>query len=142
TPGSIGYVEQNYANKNGIAYGSVKNKAGKFVKASPEAVSAAGEGAVKDMTGSVLAANLWNQDGDKAYPIASFTYLILYKDLKNVKGSEKAQALVDFITWATHDGQKFASELDYAPLAPAVQAKVDAALATLTSEGQPIKAKN
>ncbi len=142
TPGSIGYIEENYADKNNIAYGSVKNKAGKFIKASPEAVSAAGEGAVKDLTGAVLAANLWNQDGEKAYPIASFTYLIVYKDLKNVKGTDKAQALVDFLTWATHDGQKFATELDYAPLAPAVVAKVDAALGMLTSEGQPIKAKN
>ncbi len=128
TQGGFGYLEQNYADKFKIAYGAVQNTAGKFVKASPQSVSAAGEGAAKELKGHILAANLWNQPGEEAYPIASFTYLIVYKDLKNLKSKEQAAALTQFMDWATHDGQKAAPEQDYAPLSPAVQAKVEAAL--------------
>jgi phosphate transport system substrate-binding protein len=140
TSGAIGYIEQNYADKNNIEYGLVKNKVGKFVKASPDAVSAAGAGAVDKMKGTTLAADIWNQSGDTTYPISSFTYLIVYKDLSNVKSKEQAQALVDFMHWALHDGQKLASDLDYAPLAPAVVEKVDAAMDTISFGGSPMKA--
>ncbi len=139
TPGALGYIEQNFADSNKISYGAVENKNGKFVKATPEAVSAAGAGAVEQFEGTVLAANLWNQAGDDSYPIASFTYLIVYKDLSNVKSKEQAQALTDFLYWATHDGQKFAKELDYAPLADGVTKKVDGALESLTYSGAGMK---
>jgi phosphate transport system substrate-binding protein len=135
TPGAIGYVEEGYADQNKITYGSVKNLAGKFIKASPTSVSAAGAGAVDKMSGTVLAANIWNQSGDEAYPISSFTYLIIYRDLNNVKSKEQAAALMDFLTWAIHDGQQFSADLDYAPLAPAVQEKDDAALKSTTYQG-------
>lgn len=140
TKGAIGYVEQNYADQNKIAYGSVKNKAGKFVKATPDSVSLAADAAAASMNGAVLKANLWNQDGDGSYPIASFTYLIVYKDLKNVKSKEQAQALYDFLWWSTHAGQKFAKELDYAPLAPAVLKKVEGALTLVKFQGAPLSA--
>jgi phosphate transport system substrate-binding protein len=136
TKGAIGYVEQNYADKNNILYGNVQNKSGKFVKASPQTVSEAGEGAVGEMKGHVVHANIWNQPGDNTYPIASFTYLIVYKDLNNVKSKEQAQALADFLWWATHDGEKLAADLDYAPLSPAVQKKVEEALKAVTYKGQ------
>jgi len=138
TPGAIGYIEQNFADKNGINYGAVKNKAGKFLKASIAGVAAAGGSAAGKLTGHVLKANIWDQAGDDAYPIASFTYLLAYKDLNNVKSKDEAQAVVDFFWYATHDGQKAAPGLFYAPLAPAVQAKVEAALAEFTYQGQPI----
>lgn len=138
TKGAIGYLEQNYAAKNNIPYGLVQNKAGKFVKATPESVSAAGEGTVGSMKGHIIHANIWNQSGDAAYPIASFTYLIVYKDLDNIKTTEQAQALADFLWWATHDGQKFNAELDYAPLSSGVQQKVEAALSVLTYKGQKV----
>ena len=139
TQGAIGYVEQNYADKNNLQYGLVKNAAGQFVKASAAAVSAAGAKAADELKGTTLATPIWNQPGDSTYPISSFTYLIVYKDLHNVKSKEQAQALVDFLGWALHDGQAMASDLDYAPLDPAVITKVDAALATLTYGGSPIK---
>jgi phosphate transport system substrate-binding protein len=139
TPGAIGYVEQNFADKNSIPYGAVQNKAGKFIKASPDSVSAAGGGAVGEFKGSLLAANIWNQDGDDAYPIASFTYLIVYKDLNNLKSKDQAQALVSFMWWATHDGQKYAKELDYAPIAAPVQQKVEEVLNGLTFGGAEVK---
>lgn len=141
TPGAFGYIEQNYADKNKIAYGLVENQAGKFLKASPESVSSAGEGAAEELKGHVLAANIWNQTGDNAYPIASFTYLIVYKDLKNLKNKAQAEGLIQFLNWATHDGQKLASEQDYAPLSPAVQAKVEAALKEISYGGASASAR-
>jgi phosphate transport system substrate-binding protein len=140
TPGAIGYVEQNFADKNNIPYGAVQNKAGKFVKASPDSVSAAGISAVGNFKGTILAANIWNQDGDDAYPISSFTYIIIYKDLNNLKSKDQAQALTSFLWWATHDGQKYAKELDYAPIAAPVQQKVEEALNGLSFGGSEVKA--
>lgn len=139
TPGALGYVEQGYADNNDLAYGYVQNRDGNMVKASPETVSMAGAGAVSKMSGAILAADIWNQPGSDAYPIASFTYLIVYRDLNNLENKEEAQALVDFLWWATHGGQKFAEELDYAPLAEPVQKKVEGALRMLTYKGERLK---
>jgi phosphate transport system substrate-binding protein len=139
TKGAIGYVEENYADKNNIAYGAVRNKAGKFIKASPESVSKAGTSAAEQMSGSVLKANMWNGDGEGTYPIASLTYLIVYKDLKNVDSMEKAKAITAYLWWATHEGQKYASDLDYAPLASEVQKKVEKALSGLVYKGRPVQ---
>lgn len=139
TKGAIGYIEQGFADSNKIAYGAVQNKAGKFVKCSLKSVAAAGGAAAEKLEGNLLAANLWNQPGDEAYPIASFTYLIVYKDLVNIQDQEKAQALVDFLSWATHDGQKFATELNFAPLAPEVVTKTDAALKMVNFHGAALK---
>jgi phosphate transport system substrate-binding protein len=139
TVGGIGYVEQGYADNNHLSYSSVQNKSGKFVKASPHAVSMAGQGAVSRMSGNILAADIWNQPGDESYPIASFTYLLVYRDMHNLHNKADAQGLADFLWWAIHGGQKFAAELDYAPLAPGVQKMVEAALQTLTYKGQALK---
>lgn len=134
-PGAIGYLELNYAVKNNIAFADMQNKAGKFVKASPETVAKAGENALSMMK-TTLAAPIWNQAGDETYPISSFTYLIVYKDQKD---AAKAKALVDFLTWATHDGQKLAPDLTYAPLTEGVVKRIDETLATITVNGQPMK---
>ena len=139
TVGGIGYVEQSYADNNHLLHGEMQNKGGKFVKASPESVSVAGAGPAAKMEGQVLAADIWDQPGEQAYPIASFTYLIVYKDLKNLSDKKSAQALVSFLWWATHDGQKHAAELGYAPLAPEVQAKVEQALNIVTYKGEALK---
>jgi phosphate transport system substrate-binding protein len=140
TPGAIGYVELAFADQNKISYAAVKNKSGKFVKASTASISAAGAGAVDKMKGHVLAADIWNQAGDDAYPISSFTYLIVYKDLNNVKSKEQAAALIDFLNWAVTGGQALASELDYAPLADGVRAKAIDALKTITYQGNAVTA--
>jgi len=139
TPGAIGYVELNYATQNQIAFATMKNKDGKFVKCSPDSVAAAGAGAVGKMDKS-LAVDIWNQGGDESYPIAAFTYIIVYKDLGYLKDQGKAKALVDFLKWATTEGQSTAKEMDYAPLAAPVQKKVADALATLTWSGSPVAA--
>ena len=91
------------------------------------------------MHGQMIPANIWSQAGEESYPIASFTYLIVYKDLNNLPDKESAQALVSFLWWATHEGQSFAAKLAYAPLAPAVQKKVEEALKTITYKGESLK---
>lgn len=139
TVGGLGYVEQSYADNNHLHCGIVQNKSGSFVKASPASVSAAGVEPAAKMQGQILAANLWNQPGEKSYPIASFTYMIVYKDLKNLPDRESAQALVSFLWWLTHDGQRHASKLGYAPLAPEVQKKVEQALKAIGYKGEPLK---
>ena len=110
TPGAIGYVELIYALQNKIAYGAVQNSAGEFVKASPDSVTKAAAGATipEDFRVSIT-----NAPGMGAYPIASFTYLLLYQE-----PMDKAQAkvMVDFVKWAVTDGQKFAADMGYAPL--------------------------
>jgi len=137
TPGAIGYIELNYATANKIAFAAVKNANGKFVKASAKAISAAGEGALPKLKGNLLAADIWNQPGDESYPISGFTYIIIYKDLANLKSIDEAKALTGFLDWATGEkGQELAEKLDYAPLSAGVQAKVKAALRSTTFKGQ------
>src|SRR5205814_698073 len=117
----------------------LQNKAGKFVGPTSEAVSAAASSAAASLNGDQLVANLWDTDGEGAYPIASFTYLIVYKDLGYVKDPAKAKALVDFLTWATTDGQAKVAGLDYAPVGAPVTAKVQAAIVSLTWSGAPVR---
>ncbi len=139
TAGAIGYMELNYAQANSIAFGKVKNLDGKFVSASPESVSIAGAAALDGMKGSVLAANIWNQPGESTYPISGFTYLIFYKDLRNSKNSAEAAAFKKFVIWCTSDGQRFASEMAYAPLTDGVKARVLEVLNDVTFKGDAIK---
>jgi phosphate transport system substrate-binding protein len=112
TPGSLGYVELIYALQNKIAYGSVQNAAGEFVKASPEAVTAAAAGAVAQMPPD-FRVSITNAPGAGAYPISSFTWILLFEDPKD---KAQAKVMVDFMRWALSDGQKFATDLGYAAL--------------------------
>ena len=112
TPGSLGYVELVYALQNKIAFGSVQNSAGKFVRASIEATTAAAAAAAAAMPED-FRVSITNPPGDAAYPIASFTWLLFYE---NAQDKAQAKIMVDFLKWALTDGQKFASELGYAPV--------------------------
>ena len=99
----------------------------------------AGDAAAKEMKDS-LVVPLWDQPGKGVYPICGLVYVLVYQDLGYVKSEAKAKALADFLSWATQDGQKMASSLDYAPLNEAIQKKVAAALGTLTFSGKPVLA--
>ncbi len=138
TKGAVGFVELAYALQNKVPFADLKNKDGEFVKATADSVSAAGEGAVSHMDKS-LAVNIWDQPGKKAYPISSFTYIIVYKDLAYLNDASKAKTLVDFLSWATSDGEKLAASLDYAPLSDGVQKKVAAVIGELTWDGKAVK---
>jgi phosphate transport system substrate-binding protein len=132
TPGAVGYVELAYAVQNSLATALLQNAAGKFVKPDLAAVTAAAGGS--EMPDS-LTLSITNAAGDAAYPISSFTYLLVYEDAPD---AIKGKTLATFIWWAIHDGQKLAEPLNYAPLPPAVVTKVEARLKTLRSGGKPL----
>ena len=112
TPGSIGYVELIYALQNKIAYGAVRNYDGTFVRASLETISEAAAAAADKMP-SDFRVSITNAPGKNAYPISSFTWLLLYQSPRD---KAKTKTMVDFVKWALSDGQKFAADLGYAPL--------------------------
>ena len=118
TPGSIGYVELIYALQNKIAYGAVKNAEGQYLKASLDGVKAAAAAAAANMPAD-FRVSITNAAGKDSYPIASFTWLLLYE---NPKDKEKSKAMLAFMKWALTDGQKHATALGYAPLPESVVA--------------------
>lgn len=118
-PGSIGYVELIYAVQNKIAYGSVRNSAGVFLKASLEGVTAAAASAPK--MPADFRVSITNAPGKDAYPISSFTWLLIPQQSKD---PNKGKILADFLNWMVTDGQKLTSALDYAALPENVVAKV------------------
>ena len=117
--GGIGYIELIYAVQNKITYGSVKNAAGSFVKATLESVTAAAASA-KNMPPD-FRVSITNAPGKDAYPISSFTWLLIPEKSKE---ASKGKILADFLTWMVDDGQKMTSELAYAPLPESVASKV------------------
>ena len=117
--GSIGYVELIYAVNNKIAYGSVKNAGGQFVKASLDSVTAAAA-SVKSMPAD-FRVSITNAPGKDAYPIASFTWLLIPTPSKD---PAKGKIIADFLNWMVDDGQKMTADLAYAPLPESVVAKV------------------
>jgi len=122
TPGGFGYVELIYALQNSIASGPVQNAAGKFVKASLDSVTAAAAGAAANMPAD-FRVSITNAPGAGAYPISSFTWLLLYE---NPKDKALAKTMNDFVKWALSDGQKLCAGLGYAPL-PANVVKLELA---------------
>ncbi len=122
-PGSIGYVELIYAVQNNIPYGSVRNSAGAFVKASLESVTAAAASAPK--MPADFRVSITNAPGKDAYPISSFTWLLIPAQSKD---AAKGKILADFLSWMVTDGQKMTSALSYAPLPDNVVAKVKEAI--------------
>jgi phosphate transport system substrate-binding protein len=119
TPDSIGYVELIYAAKNNVAYGAVKNASGVFVKADLVGVSEAAAGAVKSMPDD-FRVSITNAPGKKAYPISSFTWLLIPAKFTD---TAKRDILKSFLKWALTDGQKDAEGLSYAKLPEEVVAK-------------------
>lgn len=119
TPYSIGYVELIYAVQNKMAYGSVKNAAGEFVKASLESVSEAAAGAAKSMPAD-FRVSITNAPGKKAYPISSFTWMLIPSAIPDAK---KSAAIKAFLQWMLAEGQKTAPALDYAALPKEVVAQ-------------------
>jgi phosphate transport system substrate-binding protein len=119
TPNSLGYVELIYAVQNKLPYGAVKNAAGSWVKASLESVSEAAASAAQNMPAD-FRVSITNAPGKNAYPIASFTWLLVPTQISD---ASKANAIKAFLQWMLTDGQKIAPTLDYAPLPKEVVAK-------------------
>ena len=117
--GAIGYIELIYAVQNKIPYGSVKNSGGTFVKASLDSVTSAA-GSVKTMPAD-FRVSITNAPGKDAYPISSFTWLLIPSQSKD---AAKGKIINDFLNWMVDDGQKMTADLTYAPLPQSVASKV------------------
>lgn len=131
TPYSIGYVEQAYAVQNNLPVGLVKNKAGKFILADEKSVSLAAQGVKLP---DDMRVKLVNSDNPDAYPIAGFTWLLVYAKQTD---SAKAMALTRMLWWATHDAQQYNAALLYAPLPPDAIKKAEALIGKITINGKP-----
>jgi phosphate transport system substrate-binding protein len=113
TPGSIGYVELIYALQNKMPNGMVKNKKDKFVTATIASTSLAAETNLPDD----MKVSLTDTDAPEGYPISGFTWILVYKEQNYAeKSKEKADGVVKLLWWMTHEGQKYAKPLEYAPL--------------------------
>jgi len=133
TPNSIGYVELNYAMGNKLPYADIRNRSGKFVTPTIEtaAEAAAGVELPDDYRVSITDA-----PGEKAYPVSSFTYLLVHRDA----GCDKQKPLVNMLWWVFHDRSAgfTAADLHYAPIPERASARVETTLKGLTCDGQPV----
>src|SRR5260221_13380906 len=123
TPGAIGYVEYGYAKNNKLTFAQLQNKSGAFVAATAESGAATLNST--QFPSEILRAWPSDPDAKDAYPISTFTWLLLYKKYDN---KEALDVLKKFVTYGLSDGQKFADELGYIPLPKEVAAKSEAAL--------------
>lgn len=134
-PNSIGYVELTFAKANNLPVALIKNKAGNYIEPNSDTVSKAAAGTVANMPED-LRFQLTNADGTEAYPISGSVYVLVYK---NQTDAVKGKALIDFLWWATHEGEKYVTELHYAPLPKELVAKVEAKLSSITAAGAPLR---
>jgi phosphate transport system substrate-binding protein len=137
TDGAVGYVEQAYALQNNFTYASVKNKSGNYEAPTLASTTAAGDGVSvpADLRFTVI-----NSSNPQAYPIASQTFIVAYKDpCKAGVAQQNATALVGFLNYGLGAGQNVAKQLSYAPLPSAIADKAKAAVGTMTCNGAALK---
>lgn len=131
---SIGYVEYVYAAQNDLNFANVKNQNGEFVAPSLESLSKAAAGAITEMPDD-MRQSITNPAGEGAYPISSYTYIILFENQKN---EFKGKTLKAFLQWALTDGTPYAKELGYAPLPDEVRQKAMEKINLLKYDGNPL----
>ena len=136
TPNSIGYTELIYAEQNRLPVASIKNSAGEFVRPTLDSVTAAAAASAAQMPDD-MRVSITNASGAGAYPISSYTYLLVYKEQGD---AVKGKALVDFLWWAIHDGQQMARDMQYASLPPQVVTKTEQKIRSITNKGTPLYA--
>lgn len=136
TPYSIGYLEFFYAHNNSIPYASIQNKDGQFVQPSLQTISNAAKAGAALLTNDVRTP-IVNLPGKDVYPIAAFTYILIYKDLSYMDFN-KAKAIVNFIWWMIHDGQNYSESLLYPKLPTEVVKIGESLLKQVTYQGKPI----
>jgi len=135
TPNTIGYVELAYAVQNKLPVAKVKNASGNFIEPSIDAVTAAAAASAAT-TPDDLRVSITNAQGAQAYPISSYTYLLIYKEQKD---AAKGKALVDYVWWGIHDGENYAKELLYAPLPADIVKRAEVKINSITSGGKPLR---
>ncbi len=136
TPGGIGYVELAYAIQNNMPVASLKNKSGNFVAPTLASTSASANVDIPaDMRVSIT-----NTDAPDGYPICSFSYILMYKDLSyNIKSEAKAKNVLDLVKWIITDGQQYSESLNYAKLPQSVVQKAQDLLKTVTYNNKPLQ---
>jgi len=140
TPGAIGYVDLIYAVQNHLGIGAVMNAAGNYVSPTVQTILWAAQNATGTPNPSDLRLHIVNAQGAQSYPIATYTYLLTYKDmsLNPDLTQQKAQVLAYFFWWAVHGGQQYSEGLDYVPLPANVVAADEQFLLTLNYQGTPL----
>ena len=138
---SIGYIELAYAFQTGMSYASVQNgDETNFIEPTLESISAASSGIADNLPSaeeSWVSVSLVNAPGSNSYPLASFTYLLVYDDLKQATNSkEQAKAVVHMIYWMITDGQEFSPTLLYVPLSDKVVELGKRGLSNVTYDGE------
>jgi phosphate transport system substrate-binding protein len=135
TPGALGYVELTYAIQNRMAYATLKNKSGNFIKPTLDSVSSAAKVKIPDDTNI----SLTDTPAKDGYPISSFTWIIFYKD-QNYGGRSKQRAinLKNFLTWLLNEGQSYAKPLHYSPLPAEAQTKARKIVDSMTYANEPL----
>ena len=133
TPGALAYVELAYAKQNNLPTAEIKNASGAFVGPSIESATAAAAGVAGKLPNNTdYRISIVNAPGADAYPIASFTWLLVYR---NQSDATKARKLKDFLHWYLHSGEGTAASLDYAPLPDAMKTRLDARVDSVTVGG-------
>ncbi|HLL16352.1 MAG TPA: phosphate ABC transporter substrate-binding protein PstS [Pyrinomonadaceae bacterium] len=137
TPNTIGYVELAYAVQTKLPVALIKNKSGNFVAPSLEATTAAAAESLAT-TPADLRVSITDPAGAEAYPISSYTYILVYKDQKD---ATKGKALVDFLWWGIHEGQQVTKDpqYPYAALPPQIVEKASTLLNSITSGGKTLR---
>jgi phosphate transport system substrate-binding protein len=135
TPGSFGYVELIYALQNKMSYGTIRNKKANFVKPTIASTSLAANISLSDD----MRVDLTDTDAVDGYSISGFTWILVYKEQNyRDRKEEKAKALVNLLWWMTHEGQKYAEPLHYAPLSKAAVGKAEKLIKSITYKEKPI----
>ena len=134
TPNSLGYVELAYALTNKMTFGDVQNRAGQFVRPTLSSTTKAMEGALKNIPEDYRVF-FTNPEGRDVYPVAGFTWILIQGDQGD---PAKGKALVEFLWWATHDGQKYAPTLLYALLPKSLIGRIERTLKSVTAKGAPV----
>ncbi len=136
TPGALGYIELGYAMINNIPAGDVLNRPGNFIEPTIPSVTAAAAGAMAEMGADTdFRVSITDPDGADAYPVSSFTWLLLRRENDD---AVKARELVQFVWWAVTEGQSGAPELGYAPLPGQMLSWIEDRLRSITAGGEPV----
>lgn len=137
TPNTVGYVELAYAVKNNMPVAQIKNKAGNYISPNFETVTSAASETI-DETPDDLRASITDAAGQNVYPIASYVYVLIYKDQPD---EVVGKTLVDFLTWGINDGQRFAQVLYYSPLPEGMVKRASAKIAMVEHDGKSLRAQ-
>lgn len=134
-PNTIGYVELAYATQNKLPVALIKNASGNFVEPTIDSVTAAAAGSAAS-TPDDLRVSITNASGANAYPISSYTYILVYKEQSD---ATKGKTVVDYLWWGLHDGESFAKDLQYAPLPAEIVKRAEAKINSITANGKAIR---